>query len=421
MPNNFIRREIGKEIFFNCITDKRFKRNTIAINIFSPLSEETASEIAVAARIILKCSSDYPTYAELCSKLSSLYSAQLSGGAMHFGDAQLTTFAIDYIDNKYALQNEKIDEEALEILLGCLFNPLIENGGFSEKFTALEKKSLIENIESELNDKQYYASVKADEIIYKNEPAALRGEGTAETAKRVTAKSSYNAYQRLLRHGRIEIFCSGSGDFENIKKKITEKFVGLKREDIYPYLTKRSPIKPQPETVTEKLDVEQSKLVMAFKTDMDDVSAFGLLSEIYGGSPVSKLFMNVREKLSLCYGCWSGFSKTKGTLTVTCGVEKENIERTKEEILRQLEQMQKGDFSDEDLNSAKMYCSNGFKAFNDSESAIAVWYLLRIYYDDIITPEEAAQREERFTKEDIVKAARSLKLDTVYVLTSKDQ
>ncbi|MCM1299892.1 MAG: insulinase family protein, partial [[Eubacterium] siraeum] len=387
MPNNFMRREIGKGIFFNRITDKRFKLNTIVINFLSPLSEETAAENAVASRIISQCSSRYPTYSSLNSKLSSLYAARLCSSAYGFGDAQLISFSIDYLDNKYALHNEKIDEEALNILLGCIFEPLTENGGFSEKFTALERRSLIEGIEAELNDKQYYAGIKADEIIFKNEPAAIKDAGSVETAKRVTAKSAYNAYQRLLRHGRIEIFCSGCGDFEDIKKKITEQFAKLDRGELYPCSTLRSPIKQQPEFASEKMEIQQSKMVMAFKTDMEDVSAFTLLNEIYGGSPGSKLFANVREKMSICYSCWSGFSKIKGTLKAFCGTEKDNVEKAKEEMIRQLTLMQEGDFSQEDVDSAKMCCSNSLRAYNDSAAAIAVWYFLRIYCDDIISPE----------------------------------
>ncbi len=420
MSESFQRREIGKEIYFSRITDGRFKKNVITVNFSSPLSEETASDNAVAAKIMAKCSKKYPTYAELCNKLSSLYAARISSGVLCCGDFQVISFSVDFINDKYALNNEKISEEALDILLDCLFEPLTENGGFSEKFTALEKKTLIEDIEAELNDKQYYASQKAGEIIYKNEPAALRDTGSAESVKRVTAKSAYNAYQRLLKHCRIEIICSGSGDFEDAKRRIIEKFTKLQREDIFPCSTLPSPIKPKPQFETEKMEIQQSKMILAFKTDMESTDAFNLMSEIYGGSPTSKLFLNVREKMSLCYSCWSSFSKTKNTLTVYCGVEKENVQKAQEEILNQLKEIQNSNVTEEELQSAKMYRANSLKAYNDGESYLGAWYLSRIYIQDMVSPEELIQREEKYTKADIVKAAQSLKLDTVYVLTSKE-
>ena len=420
MPNNFVRRKIGKEIYFSSITDSRFKQNMIAVTFIAPLSEETASENAVAAKILTKCSKKYPTYAQLCNKLSSLYSAVLAGGVLAYGDTQITSFSVNYIDNKYAINTEKVGDEALDILLGCLFEPLTENNGFFAKITELEKKTLIDKIEAELNDKQYYASQKSDEIIFRNEPASIRDTGSAASVKRVTAKSAYNAYQRLLKRSRIEIICSGCSSFEDVKEKITRIFSKLPREDIFPRSDRFSPLKPQTERVCEKLDVQQTKMILAFKSDFENYRAMSLMSDIYGGSPTSKLFLNVREKMSLCYGCWSSYNKEKGVLKIHCGIEKANIEKAEQEIIAQLAQMQKGEFSQKDIDSAKQSCKNSIKAYNDSLNHIAVWYLMGIYDDNILSPEESIERYEKVTKEEIVKAAQSLKLDTVYILTSPD-
>lgn len=421
MPNSFQRREIGKEIYFSKITDSRFKTNLISITFFSPLSEETASENAVVSRYLSKCNSKYPSYSLMNNKLSAMYSAKLSGGVVSVGDAQAISFSINYIDSKYALNGENMNDEAVEILTDCLFEPLADNEKFNEKFINLEKQSVIDDIESEINDKQSYASQKTAEIMFRGEPYAFRALGTVESAKKVTAQSAYKAYIRILRHCRIEIICSGISDFESVKKKLTSAFTKINREEIFSCKTDKSPLKPKLEKVQEKMDVTQSKIILGFKTDCDNLSALTIMNEIFGDAPTSKLFANVREKMSLCYSCWSSVNWLKGAFTVKCGVEKKNIEKVYNEILNQLELMKKGDFSEEDIINAKMYRKNYLKSYNDSLNVIAVWYLTRIYNDDIAAPEEWALRDEKVTKEEIIKAAESLKLDTFYVLTSDDE
>ena len=145
------------------------------------------------------------------------------------------------------------------------------------------------------------------------------------------------------------------------------------------------------------------------------------MSAIYGGTTTSKLFMNVREKMSLCYYCWSSVSRTKGSLVVASGVENENLETAKNEIIAQLEAMKKGDFTDEDIEYARMYRRNHLKTFNDGISSMEAWYFTGIYNDDIKTPEEAVEEDNKVTREEIIEAAGSVKLDTVYILTSDDK
>ena len=420
MPDNFQRREIGKEIYLSKISDPRFKTNLISINFFTPLSEETASENAVVSHYLSKCSRKYPTYALMNNKLSAMYSTRLSGDVLQFGDTQALSFGINYIDGKYALDNEKMDIEAVEMITDCLFDPLEEKGKFDENLIKREKQSVIDDIESEINNKQSYASIKAAEIMYKGEPYALDILGTVKKAKEVTAESSYKAYLRMLKHCRVEIICSGVSDFEEVKKKLICTFSKLEREDIFPCRTEVSPLKQLLAKVRETMNVVQSNMIVGFKTDCQNSSAMILMNEIFGGTPTSKLFSNVREKMSLCYSCFSSFNWLKGALSVRCGVEKEKIEPAYEEILNQLELMKKGEFSEEDIANAKMYRRNYLKTFYDNLNAMAAWYMSRIYSDDLASPEEMMKRDEKITKEDIIKAAQSVKLDTFYVLTSDD-
>lgn len=420
MPEKIERREIGKGIFLSRITDKRAKFNVVSINFITPISEETASEYAVLARILTKSNNKYPDHAKLNSKLSSLYAARLDGGVLGTDDVQFVTFTVEYIDNKYAFQNEKVGSEAIDILLSCLFDPLLENGAFSQKVTRLERQAVINEIEAEINDKYSYASQRIIEILYEGEPAGIRTLGTAAQAKRVSAKSAYKAYKRLLEHCRIEIICTGCSDFSDEKKIITDAFIKLEREEIFSFESKRSPLKNEPKRIYEEMEVTQSQLALGFKTECVNKSALKIMNEIYGGSSSSKLFTNIREKKSLCYYCWSFVNCNKGSFSVRSGIDKNNIDKTEKEILIQLEAMKNGDFSDENIEYAKIYRRNFLRAYYDSFKHMGAWYLIRIYEDDIKSPEDVIEEEARVNREDIINAARSLTLDTVYILAPKD-
>ena len=223
MPNKFQRREIGKDIFFSSVTNPRFKFNIITVNFVVPLSEETASEYALVSRLLNEKSGKYPTLAELSSKLSSLYSAYYTNNVITLGDSQDMTAAIEYIDDRYALANEKVEEEAVEIFLDCLLDPPLENGVFPEKSFSLAKSVLIDDIEAEINDREFYAGYRADQIIFKDEPAAVRSLGSVEQAKRITPLTAYNAYKRLLKNAHIEIVCSGCSNFQVLHRKKSAK------------------------------------------------------------------------------------------------------------------------------------------------------------------------------------------------------
>ncbi len=172
--------------------------------------------------------------------------------------------------------------------------------------------------------------------------------------------------------------------------------------------------------VTEPHDVAQSKMVMAFKTGYENIAVMRLMNAVYGGSPISKLFMNVREKLSLCYYCSSGYNDRKGVLYVDSGVEHANAKKAEAEILNQLEAMKKGDFTNDEFENARRTMLNGIKGVSDNANDIGNWYFQRMYSGDIFTPEEYIERLKKVTREEVIAAANSLRLDTVYVLTGKE-
>lgn len=419
MKKMFNRTKIGDNIYFSTIVDSRYKLNSVKISFLTNLDEKTASLNSVIPKLLSKSSQDYPTLTLLNNRLSSLYAANVSDFTGKFGDVQYTGIAVSAIDNAFALEGEDIIGEAVDILLGCLFKPVTEGNGFSARSFELEKKSLVDDIEAQINDKMVYASNKGIEIGVKGESAAILATGSVESARAITNEQAFNQYKKMLKAYPIEIVCAGCNSFEGIREKLEKAFGALERsaDDIPQSVI--SKLKDEVENVTERMAVTQSKMSMVFKTDFTDYEALSVMCDIFGGNTSSKLFMNVREKMSLCYYCWAKMNRAKGLMTINCGIEDENIEKARAEILNQFELMKKGEFTDEDIANSKLSLQNKFNSVPDSLSGISGWYFSEILRGTQRSPEDAVRETNAVTRERIVAAANSVKLDSVYVLTSE--
>lgn len=419
--NNIInRRKIADGVYFSSITDKRYKKNLISVAFSTQLSEDTATENVIVPVLLTKCNSKLPTYKAFNNKMSRLYASGIGGTAGRQYDLQTISFGAYYLDDIYALSGEKMTGIMTDILIDCLTSPVTENGVFSEKFVELEKKTVIDNIETAINDKRSYAIERAMKTICKGEPASVCSYGTVEKAKLITPDSAYKAYRRMLETMPCEIICTGCSDFEGVAEKFAAAFEKAGRHDIENTTIALSPVKTQTEEVTERLTVNQSKLVLGFKSHSDDDAALVLLQKIFGGTTSSKLFRNVREKMSLCYYCSAARNDLKGIMLVNSGVENENIEKTKEAVIDQLEEIKNGNFTNEDINFAEMAIKNDFKSVADSAGNVSNWYFDCIRKNDIVTPEEKLGRYIGVSKERIIAAAKSMVLDSVYVLTGNE-
>ena len=419
--NNIInRRKIADGVYFSSITDKRYKKNLISVAFSTQLSEDTATENVIVPVLLTKCNSKLPTYKAFNNKMSRLYASGIGGTAGRQYDLQTISFGAYYLDDIYALSGEKMTGIMTDILIDCLTSPVTENGVFSEKFVELEKKTVIDNIETAINDKRSYAIERAMKTICKGEPASVCSYGTVEKAKLITSDSAYKAYRRMLETMPCEIICTGCSDFDGVAEKFAAAFEKIGRHDIENTTIALSPVKTQTEEVTERLTVNQSKLVLGFKSHSDDDAALVLLQKIFGGTTSSPLFRNVREKMSLCYYCSAARNDLKGIMLVNSGVENENIEKTKEAVIDQLEEIKNGNFTNEDINFAEMAIKNDFKSVADSAGNVSNWYFDCIRKNDIVTPEEKLGRYLGVSKERIIAAAKSMVLDSVYVLTGNE-
>ncbi len=418
----FERYEIQEGVFFNKITDKRFKGNQISLHFLTDFDDASRADFSAASYILTDSCKRFPQYKELSRHLANLYNASLSSNTLFSSwDQRSVVINASVLDNKYALGGENLEAEMCELIRDCLLFPNAENGAFDETVTSLMKGELIDTIDSSINNKSTYAARNANMTAFRGEVHERPALGTHEEAEQVTARSAYNAYRKILETSRVEIFVSGCSEFDDARRIFTEMFKDIPRHDICGLSASVSPLKPKPEYVNDTISMQQAIIRMYFKApDCSDREAVAMLVMILGGMTTSRFFMNIREKQSLCYYCSCFSYKYKRVITAYAGVEPENIERCENAILKELRDIAENGVTEEDLHTAKLEYFNQISSLHDNMSAMATWYFNQLTDEKIYTPEEFRERIDAVDRARVQAAARLFKLDTVYTLSGEE-
>ncbi len=407
---------IGSAIDFVSIAEPKFRTNTIEMIFMLPAGKQNNSAYALLEALLTSTSAAHPSIAAMSRKLSSMYGATLKGSTIKRGDVLQLSLTASVIANRYALEGEDLLSELTELLLGCLFAPNAAEDAFSETDFRIEKQDLLDAIEAEINDKRAYATDRAVAAAFEGEPFAYPLDGTAEDVELLTPASVYEAYQKMLREAVIRIYHVGPEAAPKLADRLQTAFEGVERCPVKLTYKTPSPCKAEPVRVTEPMAVTQSKLVIVLKGETPKKYAMNLMNLMFGGSPFSMLFNNVREKMSLCYYCSSRYVASKQAVFVSSGVELENAEKAHEAILAQLDAIRRGEFEDEMLENAKRSAVNSLHGIGDTPFSCIGWSHGRYCEEEEMSIEEIVAAYQGMTRQDMIDAANALREDTVYLM-----
>ena len=425
MNKQLVRETLCDGVFFSSITDSKFKHNRITVNLLTDLQEDTAADNAVVPYILRKGSAAWPDFTLLNRRLCELYGASLSCGVGKYGGRQSLELSIYGVDNRFTLDKAEVTGECAKLLADLLLRPKMEQNLFDAQEVELEKQQVIDEIESLINEKRAYALSRCRAEMCKGESLAIEKHGGLEQAKRITAEKASEAYRRLLKHAQIEIIFVGCGDPAPAKQAFAAAFQSVSRapQPLTAVSAKEKEL-TQPHEVVEPMEVAQGKLVLGLRAkkpqNPQELAAIRLMTAIYGGTPNSRLFTQVREKHSLCYYCAARYERLTGLMMVDSGIEIAAREKAQQEILRQLDVMKQGEFSDEELTAARLLLQTSLKAVGDSLGAIEEWYMTQIMAGTNDTPADEAALLDGVTRDQVIAAANTVWLDTVYFLTGKE-
>ena len=415
---------LGKGINLTLIQEEKFKSNLVSIYIQRLLDRDEVTKNALIPAIIKSGSEKYPSATEMTNHQDDLYGVSLGADAIKRGETQVITFKIISTEEKYL--DEKIFKPVVEYLDEVVNHPLVINGAFKEEYVEIEKENLKRRIESIINDKGRYAIEKAREEMFKGERYGISDLGYLEDIDKISSKELYEHYMNIMKTSPIDIVVEGNFDEEEIVGIIRNGF-NFDRENIQE-IPRADFIKEVKEVkiINEEMDITQGKLVMGYRCNVDykdEHKYYSLFvgSNVLGGGPHSKLFVNVREKESLCYYIYSSLEKYKTSMFISSGIESDKYDKTVSLIKEQLEILKSGDISEEELLNSKSAIISSLKTIKDSIGGASDFYFSQSMGQTNSSVEEIIEIIEKVTVDDIVDAVKNIELDTVYFLSNKKE
>jgi len=419
--------ELLPGVSLTCINTGKFKSGCITINMICKLSRETASANALLARVLRRGSMSLPDMESISAALDDLYGVRIEPIVRKKGELHCIGFYIDFPDDRYLPGGESVLERAVAIAGEMLLSPYMYEGNLCENYTESEKSNLIDDIRASINDKRGYAIDRLLEEMCADEAFGISKLGRESEVLALDNVKLTAHYQTVISNSRIDVLYCGSAGPDRIRSAVKPAFDRLDGRDtsgipatniIY------QPVTDTPRRFSEQLDVTQGKLTIGFRMGdtmrNPDLPALMMLNSIYGGSVSSKLFMNVREKLSLCYYASSMLDKHKGIMLVSSGVDFSNFDTALDEILAQLDSIKSGDISDREFAAAKNSVMSSVKSALDRISGLE-----ELYFDSDLSaspydPAKLSEMVEAVTPERVVDSASGIKTDSIYLLSGTE-
>ncbi len=360
--------KVKEGITSHIIKTDKFKTDLIAVFLTTKLTREDVTKNAMIPMILRKGSQNLGSMEEINKELEEMYGAGFDCGIDKTGDNQVLKFYLETIDNKYLPQEENVLEKGIDTLLDIVFNPKLENNAFKKEYIETEKEKLKIIIEGKKDNKAAYANLRCQEEMYKDTPFGLYKYGYIEDIENINQNNLYEHYKKIISECKIDIFVSGDVDAEKIINTISKNTNVERLNEREPVYNKTNSAfkKHEEREVIEKLDVTQGNLVLGLSIDensKEEKYVAIVYNAILGGSATSKMFQIVREKHSLAYTASSNYLRHKNSIFIKCGIEIDNYEKTLKLIKEQIEDMKKGNFTEEDIERAKLRNNISCKAY----------------------------------------------------------
>ncbi|MEF9951814.1 MAG: pitrilysin family protein [Clostridium sp.] len=405
----------NKNIYF--LENKSMKSIIIWFMYYMPL-DSLASENALVSSVLLRGCSKYPTSKEISRFLNSNYGSIVGSDINLKGEIYTLSIHLNYINPGLECVENDYEDEMLDFLHNIIYSPKTSKGGFDNDYFESEKRNLLSAFKGKINDKESYAFDRAIQCMCKEEAYSIDRLGTLESIENLTNTKCYQRYKEIINNMPLNVYVMGNVDSNEFLSKLKTKFNFTPSKSIVPKIIKKIP--GELNVVNENIDTNQGKLVIGYRTDIDinsaDFPALSVVNRLFGGGPEARLFTNLRERESLCYTIYSTVEKHKGMLFVACGIDPSSRDLAITKIEETLLSIKNGDFTEIEIETAKAATKHSLKGIKDNKyTYIGYMQGLNIYSSNY-TLDELCERISAVTKDDVIKAANSVMIDTIYFL-----
>ena len=399
--------------FFNTDKFKSILLSTIFINEFT---KESLTKSALLRRLLTNTNGILKTETDMVKMSYNLYNSYVGIENILHNNVLSTDFFMEILEDKYS--EPGLLEKALDHYFNTIFIPNVENGKFDSNNFKLAKKSLSDLYDTEKDNKDRYAYLKAYEMI---DPEYLRYPtiGYKECLDDLNEENMYEYYKEFLKSSNVNIFVFGNFDNDKVLNIINDRVKGKFSKNENKYRHNNFALEREVKEKIEQDKNNQSKLVMLFKlsdiTDRERNVILPLFNRIFGLGSDSKLFKNVREKKSLAYVIRSNISREDNVLSVFAGINGESKDDVVKATKEELENMQNGKITDDEFNNAIISRRSMLNSFLDENTSILYSNVSKILTnnDDI---DERIKNLETVTKNEIVEFSKKINLNIIYML-----
>lgn len=412
---------ITDAIVLDAIQTDRFKTGVLTLTLTLPLTPLRAAQNILLTGIMRRGTQRYPSLTAINRHLDSLYATEVEIRSSKLGGNLLLTFTAELLDDRFIRSDIDILDGVIDTLAEILLHPLSRDGAFDEDTVQQEIRFALDALDAEINNTRSYSVTRCTELMYRDNALFPTVSALKETMKTTDARTLYEHYRELLSLAAMKVFYIGSAPIHRVATSLQQAF------DSYTGGVRFAPTLPAAAQPTahciqnEKMSVAQGKLAMGFRTGISMAESpryhIGLvLNEILGGSPASKLFLNVREKMSLCYYCSSSYSVFTGDMMVSSGMEVKNRKRVREAVLTQLADIADGKISETEWEAAKRSLENCYRQIYDSPLDLSSFYGVRHLFDISETVEDCRSAIAAVSCQEVISQAQKTVNDTEFFI-----
>ncbi len=417
------RKEIMPGVALNYLHSRKFKTACMSLSLLTQLERENASMNALIPYVLRRGTTAYPDMQAISARLEELYGAAVEPVVRRVGEIQCVGFYASLPEDEFLPNGASVLNETAQLMGQMLLSPCTRGGLLLQDYVDSERDKLCERIRSRINDKRRYAMTRCIEEMCCYEDYAVGRFGSESDCESINYKKLTRRYHTLLQTSPVEIFYCGRSDEGAVERALRDALSALPRGELdYEIGTdvRMNAVEETPRYAEEEMNVTQGKLSMGFRLgeelDEGNMAAFQVFNGVFGSGSTSKLFVNVRERLQLCYYAFSALDLHKGIMLVSSGIEFDKFDEAKNEILAQLEEIKQGNITDEELTSAKAGVASALRACMDSHGELEGFYLSQTLAGLDFGPAELAQLAESVTKDDLIRIASGIECDMVYFL-----
>lgn len=343
--------------------------------------------------MVFKGSAKRPTASEISQAIESL------GGNINAStDKEVTVFWARVPARHYLV--------AVDVLADMLRNPMFREGDVGS-----EKRIIVEEIRMYLDTPQDLVHVMSDALLFPSSSLGWETAGKAAVVNALSGDDLRRYMDRLYSPERMVIALAGPLDPSEAQRAIATQFGDLARRP--PQLFAPA---GQPGVRHRRMRAkrgEQAHLVICWRAMSHahpDKFALDMLNAVLGEGMASRLFLELRERLSLAYDVHSyvsNFSDT-GMFGIYAGVAPQRSGEAHAAALREVERLIEEPVGEAELNRVRDFVKGRLELRMEDTRMVAMWVGgQELLLGQIRSVEELSAILDSITAEDVQRVART--------------